>query len=128
MRYLLLAYRDEQQWSALSSGEREVLARACDESDAALAASGQLLAAAMLQRACPITVRMHRNGVSIAEGAVAPEREQLSAVLIIAAWDLNEAIRVAAAMPHARAGPIEIRPLLEAESRPGLSNLERGWS
>lgn len=111
MRYLLLAYRDEQQWNALPGGEREVLPSACRESDEALAASGRLLAAAVIEGDCPTTVRVHRGAVTVAEGAAAPSREQLSAVYIIAAWDLNEAIRVAATMPHARAGPIEIRPL-----------------
>jgi hypothetical protein len=112
MQYLLLAYRDEQQWEALSGGERERIVRACHESDEALAASGQLLAAAVLEGACPATVRVHGGAVAVDVGAVAAAQEQLSAVLIISAWDLTEAIRVAATMPQARAGPIEVRPLV----------------
>lgn len=114
MRYLLLAYRDERRWGALPDGERAALARACAESDGALAASGRLVVAAAPEPAGAATVRAERGGAAVVAGPVEAAREGLSALFIISARDLNEAIQVAAALPHARAGPIEVWPLLAA--------------
>ncbi len=113
MRYLLLAYGDEQRLGAMAPDEREALARACRESDEALAASGVLDAAAVLQGAVAVSVRVRHGAVTLAEGPVAPSRERLCAVFTITARDLNEAIRVAAALPQARVGPVEVRPVLD---------------
>lgn len=112
MRYLLLAYADAGRLGAMAEAERDALAGACREGVAELAASGRLLAAATLGPGC-LVVRVRQGAMALSEGALAPAGElQLRAVLTISARDLNEAISVAAATPHARAGPIEVRPLL----------------
>ena len=49
MRYILLAYADEQQLGAMSSSEREALGNACLTNDEALRKSGHLLAVEGLQ-------------------------------------------------------------------------------
>jgi hypothetical protein len=114
MKYVLLAYGDEQQLEAMPAGERIALGQACLENDEALRKSGHLLAAEGLQGShSATTVRVQNGRLLIADGPIAATREQLIGIFTISARDLNEAIQVAATMPQARGGPIEVRPLLE---------------
>jgi hypothetical protein len=62
-------------------------------------------------------VRVRHGEVSIAGGPAAETHEQLAGVCLIEARDLNEAIRLAARMPEARQGSIEVRPLAEESER-----------
>ena len=112
MQYVLLAYADEQQ-VAMPSSEREALGEACRANDEALRKSGRLLAVEVLQSRCTATtIRFQRGQLSITVGPLAATREQLIGIFTITARDLNEAIQVAATMPQARGGPIEVRPLV----------------
>jgi hypothetical protein len=114
MQYILLAYGDEQQLEALSNSERDALASACLDNDERLRQSGHLVAVQGLHSSrTATTVRLQSGKVSVADGPVAETREQLIGLFLINARDLNEAIQVAATMPQARGGPIEVRPLLE---------------
>ncbi len=112
MRYMLLAYGDEQQLAAMSSGEREELWKACIANDQALRESGHLLAVEGLESSRnAATVRLQHGDLSVAVGPLAETSEQLIGIFTITARDLNEAIRVAARMPQVRGGPIEVRPI-----------------
>ena len=116
MRYVLLAYGDEQQLNGMSSTEREALRNACRANDAALWQSGHLLAVAGLESSrATTTVRVENNDMSITVGPLTETGEQLIGIFVIAARDLNEAIQVAATMPQARHGPIEVRPLMSLD-------------
>jgi len=76
--------------------------------------AGTLLAAEALQ---PIetatTVRVRNGKVSVIDGPFAETKEQLAGFYLIEARDLNEAIQVAAKIPPARAGSVEVRPVRE---------------
>jgi hypothetical protein len=114
MKYLLLAYGDERLFETMSGAEREALYRECLASDATLRERGRLLAAEGLQSSrAAATVRFQDGRLSVDEGPAVEMREQLIGVFTIDARDLNEAIQVAATMPQARGGPIEVRPVLE---------------
>jgi hypothetical protein len=114
MQYLLLAYKDERQLDALSTSQRDALASACRDNDEMLRQSGHLVAAqTMYSSHDTATVRVCNGQLTVAEGPVAEIREQLVGVFCISARDLNEAIQVAATMPQARGGPIEVRPIVE---------------
>jgi len=53
-----------------------------------------------------------RDGkVSITDGPFAETKEQLTGFYMIEAQDLDEAIRIAAKIPPARVGSIEVRPI-----------------
>jgi hypothetical protein len=113
MRYVLLAYRDEQQLAAMPSSERDALVNACLSNDEALRQSGHLVAIEGLQGSSTATTVWVQNGeLSLSDGPYAETREQLIGIFTITARDLNEAIQVVAKMPQARGGPIEIRPIL----------------
>lgn len=114
MRYVLLAYADEQRLEVLPSSERAELGSACLESDEALRKSGHLLAVQGLQRSRnATTVRVQNGELSVSDGPYAATKEQLIGIFTIIARDLNQAIQVAATMPQARGGPIEVRPIEE---------------
>jgi hypothetical protein len=80
--------------------------------------NGYLLASTALQPVhSAVTVRVRQGEVSTAGGPFAETKEHLTGVCLIEARDLNEAIRVAAGMPDARTGSIEVRPLAEESER-----------
>ena len=111
MKYLCLVYSEEQQLENFPDDE-------CVAYDEALRKSGHCLASEALQ---PIhtatTVRVRNGKVSITDGPFAETKEQLTGFYLIEAKDLNEAIQVAAKIPPARVGSIEVRPIRELAGR-----------
>ena len=76
--------------------------------------SGLLIAAEALQPVETATSVRVRNGkASIVDGPFAETKEQLAGFYLIEAGDLNDAIQVAAKIPPAREGTIEVRPIRE---------------
>ena len=115
MRYMLLVYLDEQ---ALSETEREKCYLESAQLTQALNSSGHYLAAAPLHPTATATsVRVRDSKPLVTDGPFAETREQLGGYFLIDAKDLDEAIGIAARIPVARMGTIEIRPVIEI---PGL--------
>ena len=82
----------------------------------ALKAAGHYVAAEALQpvnRA--VTVRVRQGAVSITDGPFAETKEQLAGFYLIDAEDLDEAAQLAARIPPARIGSIEVRPVRELQ-------------
>ncbi len=107
MKYLCLVYLEEQKLHAVADSE-------CFACGTALRQSGALVAAEALQ---PIetatTVRVRNGRVSVTDGPFAETKEQLAGFYLIDARDLNDAIQVAAKIPPAREGSVEVRPVRE---------------
>lgn len=107
MKYLCLVYYQEHHQAELP--DADCMAYAGD-----LAASGRLIAGQALQPvATAATVRVRGGQVSVTDGPFAETREALAGFYLIDAQDLNEAIRIAAGIPPARVGSIEVRPIRE---------------
>jgi hypothetical protein len=105
MKYLCLVYLDEKRLPELPDED-------CVEFDAGIRKSGHCLASEALQSVqTATTVRMRNNKVSITDGPFAETKEQLAGFYMIEARDLNEAIQIAARIPPARVGSIEVRPV-----------------
>jgi hypothetical protein len=76
--------------------------------------SGRYVAAEALQRVdTATTVRVRDGRVSLTDGPFAETKEQLAGFYLIDAKDLDEAVQVAAKIPPARVGSIEVRPVRE---------------
>ena len=109
MKYMLLIYADEQAWPYPERGE-------CFEESTQLAhqlkAKGQYLAANPLQPISTATSVQVRGGkVLVTDGPFAETREQLAGYYLVEAKDLNAALAIAARIPGARFGSIEVRPI-----------------
>ena len=105
MKYLCLVYLDEKRLDELPDSD-------CLEYDTALRESGHCLASEALQSVQTATTVRVRNGkTSVTDGPFAETREQLAGFYLIEAQDLNEAIQLAARIPPAQVGCIEVRPI-----------------
>jgi len=119
MQYMLLIYVDEQ---ALNEAERERCYQESTQLAHQLHASGQYRAAAPLHPTSTATSVRVRNGKRLAtDGPFAETREQLGGYFVIDAADLNQAIDIAARVPMARVGTVEIRPVIEIPGLPRVS-------
>lgn len=114
MKYLCLAYEEENKLSAFSKDEWEALRSETLKYVEELRNSGQIISAEALQSVRnATTVRVRDGKVSLTDGPFAETKEQLGGYFLIHANDLNEAIRVASKWPSARLGSIEVRPIEE---------------
>ena len=116
MQYYCLIYLPGP---GLEIPSREVLAdgvNAMLDNDEALRQSGHYLDSDALKPPTSATSVRIRNGkMSVTEGPFAETKEFLSGFIKIEARDLNEAIQIAAAIPLARVGTIEVRPVEHLE-------------
>jgi hypothetical protein len=116
MKYMLLIYMDE---NAMNASEREH----CYVESAALTrdlhAQGQYVAASPLHPvATAKSVRVREGKRLVTDGPFAETREQLGGFYIIDVKNLDEAISVAARVPPACKGTVEIRPVMEISGVP----------
>jgi hypothetical protein len=115
MKYMLLIYLDEL---ALSETEREACYVESTQLAREIKSSGQYLAANPLHPTSMATsVRVRDGKRFVTDGPFAETREQLGGYFLIDAKDLDEAIGIAARIPMARKGTVEVRPVIEI---PGL--------
>jgi hypothetical protein len=116
MKYLLLIYADEQAWT---EQERQLCYGESTDVAHQLKANGQFLATAPLQPVATATSVQVRGGKkTVHDGPFAETREQLGGFFMIDVANLDEAIAIAARIPGARKGTVEIRPVLELPSLP----------
>lgn len=113
MKYVLFAYRDEEQWEYMSATERAAFEEACRASEQDLSRSLHLIDIKHLPNNTALTVRIVAGKMSLADVPVQGIQEQLIQLLFIQATDLNVAIQIASKLPHAQGGPIEVRPIVE---------------
>jgi hypothetical protein len=114
MKYLALVYHDERIMAALSQRDWDALNQECMSCAEGLRAGGQMLAGHALQSVrTATTVRVRDDEVITTDGPFAETKEQLAGFYLLEARDLNEAIRLAARIPPARHGCVEIRPVRE---------------
>jgi hypothetical protein len=114
MKYLCMVYFEEQQLEALFTTAGVGLTEESQAYNETLRQSGHFLLAEALQSVqTATTVRVRSGKVSVTDGPFAETSEQLGGFILIEATDLNDAIQVAAKIPLARLGSIEVRPIRE---------------
>ena len=119
MKYMLLLYADEQVWT---EAEREACYGESAQIAQQLNAKGLFLAASPLQPVATATsIRVRDGRPLVTDGPFAETREQLGGYFLVDAKNLDEAIDIAAQLPGARKGTVEIRPIVEISSLPKVS-------
>ena len=115
MKYMLLIYGDEQ---ALSEVERQDCYVESTQLARDIHAKGQFLSANPLHpTAMATSVRIRDGKRLVTDGPFAETREQLGGYFLVDANNLDEALAIAAKIPMARKGTVEVRPVIEI---PGL--------
>jgi len=113
MQYLLLIYDKESDWGKLSAAEQDAIMKEYREFSKSMNESGQYRAGSQLHPVSKATTVRVRDGKRlITDGPFADTKEQLGGYYLIEAKDLDEAVGLAARVPSARFGSIEVRPLV----------------
>jgi hypothetical protein len=116
MKFLCLVYGEEKALDALSKGEMDVLVDECLAYDDVLRKSGHYLVSDALQSVkAAKTLRVRSGEVAITDGPFAETKEQLLGFILIDARNRDEAVGIAAKIPMASLGSIEVRPVLDLE-------------
>lgn len=114
MKYMLLIYHDEAVWAGKTEGERQQIYVEYRQLIGELSANGKYLAGDQLQPAATASsVRVREGKPIITDGPFAETREQVGGFFMLEAKDLQEATNIAARIPSARMGLIEVRPVVE---------------
>jgi len=105
MKYLLLVYLDEKRLHELPDED-------CVDFDTAIRKSGHCIASEALESVQTATSVRVRNGkVSVTDGPFAETKEQLGGLYVVDVPDLDAALAIAARLPSALVGSIEVRPI-----------------
>src|SRR5262245_14179261 len=111
MKYMLLIHTAENAWT---DDERQRCYEESTQLTHELHSRGQYLGASPLQPVATATSVRVRNGKrTVTDGPFAETREQLGGYFMVDAKDLNEAISIAARIPGARKGTVEVRQVIE---------------
>ena len=113
MQYMLLIYNDEVAWQGLGDEERESIFGEYMSLVGSLRESGQYVDGAPLQpTSTSTTVRVRGGEQLVTDGPFADTKEQLGGFFMIEAENVDDAIEIAARIPGARYGTIEVRPVM----------------
>ena len=114
MQYLLLIYDREKDWADMPEPEYARLLTDYRTFSAEMGQSGKLVGGNRLHDADKATtVRVRDGKPQLTDGPFAETREQLGGYYLIEAKDLDEACKIAAKIPSAKYGSIEVRPVHE---------------
>ena len=112
MQYLLLIYDDETKWASMSEAESGKFFAEYMEFTESIKKSGHYVAGDALQPTSTATTVRVRDGKTLStDGPFAETREQLGGYYLVEAKDLDEAMAIAARIPSAKIGSIEVRPI-----------------
>src|SRR5687768_10525321 len=115
MKYMLLIYHDEQRWNNVTEAERLQIYTEYRNLRGDLESRGQFVSGSELQPVTTATTVRVRDGKELmTDGPFAETHEQLGGYFLIEAKNLDEATAIAARIPSARTGTIEVRPLAES--------------
>ena len=112
MKYLCLVYGEESAIGKLDDMD-------CLDFDQSIRASGHCVASEALEPvATATTVRVRDGKVHLADGPFAETKEQLAGFYLVEARDMEEAVAIAARIPPAQVGSIEVRPIRPIRTAP----------
>lgn len=114
MKFVCLIYHDETKLATMSPEEFGALRGSYVAFTQSIIDGGQLVAGEALQPThTATTVRVRHGTLTTTDGPIVATREQVGGFFLIEARDLNEAIQIAARIPDAHTGGIEVRPVVD---------------
>ena len=112
MKYLCMIYDDESSWGKMPKAEADAMMGEYGAFTEGIKKSGHYIGGNALQPTqTATTVRLRQGKISTTDGPFAETKEQLGGYYLIEAKDLNDAIQVAAKIPAAKSGSVEVRPI-----------------
>jgi hypothetical protein len=112
MQYLLMIYQNEVEYAKNDAATAQKMMAEYQTFTQGIIQSGNFKAGDRLQPTTTATTVRVRDGKMLAtDGPFAETREQLGGYYLVEAKDLNAAIEIAARIPSARIGSIEVRPI-----------------
>jgi hypothetical protein len=119
MKYMLLVHHDEEVFGKFSETKQQQMLEESVQLTHQLHADGKYLSASPLHPASTAAIVRVRDGKSfVTDGPFIETREQIAGYFLIEAKDLDEAIGIAARVPGARIGTVEVRPVKEITGLP----------
>jgi hypothetical protein len=119
MKYMLLVHHDEEAFRKRSESERQSMVAESVALANQLHTRGQYYSAAPLHPTSETSCVQVRDGKRlVTAGPFAETREQIGGYFLIDARDLDEAVEIAARIPGARIGTVEVRPVTEVAGLP----------
>src|SRR5438132_9326231 len=113
MQYLLLIYRSEAELTKMTADDRKQMSADYGTFTQSIVQSGHFKAGDGLQPSTTATTVRVRDGKMLTtDGPFAETREQLGGYYLVDARDLDAALGIAARIPGAKAGSIEVRPVM----------------
>jgi hypothetical protein len=113
MRFLCLVYFEPETFARLSPSDKATVDRDSMAYDKELGKSGHYIVAEALE---PVrsarTIRVRQGKAMATDGPFAETKEHLGGFILIEAEDMNEALEIAAGIPLAKLGSIEVRPIM----------------
>lgn len=112
MQYLLMIYQNEAEYAKIDTGTSQKMSAEYEVFTQSIIRNGNFKAGDRLRpTATATTVRVRDGKTLTTDGPFAETREQLGGYYLIEARDLDAAIEIAARIPSARVGSIEVRPI-----------------
>jgi hypothetical protein len=113
MKYLLMIYADEKIWEKYSEAERGKMYGEYMAFTQGIKDNGKYVGGNPLKPTSTATAVRVRDGKQlVTDGPFAETKEQLGGYYLVEAADLDDAIKIAAKIPGARYGSIEVRPIM----------------
>lgn len=112
MRYICIVHADPARLNALSPDGHADLDRRSIAYDRELEEKGHyVIAEAIQDPSTSVLVRSRKGAVTNTDGPYMETKEFMAGFLLVEARDMNEAVRLAAGIPMAEMGTIEVRPI-----------------
>ena len=114
MQYLLLIYQNEVEYAKNDAATSQKMLEEYGVFTQGIIQSGNYKGGERLRPTTTATTVRIRDGKTLTtDGPFAETREQLGGFYLVDAKNLDEAIAIAARIPSARIGSIEVRPIWE---------------
>jgi hypothetical protein len=122
MKYLLLVHHNEKNFSKLPDATRKAMLAESVQLTHALHADGRYLSASPLYPASQaLTVKVREGKRYVTDGPYVETHEQIAGYFMVEADSLQHAAEIAARVPGARLGGVEVRQLLDIEGLPVMT-------